>query len=137
MYWSDSRSSIVYAFDFDAATGDIANRRVFFETTERQGRPDGATVDAEGFYWSACYLGGRVLRIAPDGTLEREIELSVRDITMVAFGGADLDTLYITTSCEALSPAERAEVPLAGAVFAVRPGVRGLPEPKFKGTETS
>lgn len=137
MYWSDSRSSIVYAFDFDASTGDIGSRRVFFTTTERQGRPDGATIDAEGFYWSACYLGSRILRIAPDGMLDREIAMPVRDITMIAFGGADLDTLYVTTSREALSPAERAEAPLAGGVFAVDPGVRGLPEPKFKWGKTS
>ncbi|MCP4305252.1 MAG: SMP-30/gluconolactonase/LRE family protein, partial [bacterium] len=68
MYWSDSRRSKVFAFDFDPATGDITNRRLFIELTEEQGRPDGATVDAEGFYWSACYLGSRVLRIAPNGT---------------------------------------------------------------------
>jgi len=133
MYWSDSRSSRVFAFDFDPATGDIANRRVFFETSERQGRPDGAAVDAEGFYWSACYLGSRILRIAPDGTLDREIGMPVRDITMVAFGGADLSTLYVTTSCEALTPAERAEAPLAGALFALEAGVAGLPEPEYCG----
>lgn len=133
MYWSDSRSSRVFAFDFDRATGDIANRRLFFETTEAQGRPDGAAVDAEGFYWSACYLGSRILRIAPDGTLDREIAMPVRDVTMVAFGGDDLDTLYVTTSCEALSKPERADSPLAGALFAVDPGVKGLPEPKYRG----
>ncbi|MEM9221596.1 MAG: SMP-30/gluconolactonase/LRE family protein [Pseudomonadota bacterium] len=135
MYWSDSRSSVVYAFDFDADTGDVANRRVFFETSETQGRPDGAAIDAEGFYWSACFLGGRILRIAPDGTLDREVLVPVRDVTMVAFGGDDLSTLFVTTSREALSPAEREETPLAGALFAFDPGVRGLPEPRFKGEE--
>ena len=133
MYWSDSRSSIVYAFDFDAETGRAGNRRVFFQTTERQGRPDGAAVDADGFYWSACYLGSRILRIAPDGTVDREIELPVRDVTMVAFGGPDLATLYVTTSCEALGADERRTAPLAGAVFALDPGVKGLPEPYFRG----
>lgn len=133
MYWSDSRSSTIYAFDFDHETGAAENRRIFFQTTVEQGRPDGATVDVEGFYWSACYMGGRVLRIAPDGMLDREIMMPVRDITMPAFGGDDLGTLYITTSMEALSEAERAESPLAGVVFAVDPGVCGLPEPKYAG----
>ncbi len=133
MYWSDSRNSKVFAFDFDAATGTLKNRRLFFQTTEEQGRPDGATVDAEGFYWSACYMGGRVLRIAPDGTLDREIIMPVRDITMVCFGGDDLSTLYITTSKEALSATERRDTPLAGAVFVTDPGVRGLAEPVYQG----
>ena len=133
MYWSDSRNSKVFAFDFDPITGDVENRRLFFETTLEQGRPDGATVDAEGFYWSACFMGGRVLRIAPDGTLDREILMPVRDITMVCFGGDDLDTLYITTSYEALSESEREATPLAGAIFVADPGVRGLLEPRYTG----
>ena len=133
MYWSDSRSNTVYSFDFDSETGAAENRRTFYKTTVEQGRPDGATVDADGFYWSACYMGGRVLRIAPDGKLDREIIMPVRDITMPAFGGPNLDTLYVTTSKEALSQAEREASPLAGAVFAFDPGVRGLPEPKYAG----
>ncbi len=133
MYWSDSRNSTVFAFDFDAETGDVENRRIFFETTVEQGRPDGAAVDADGFYWSACFMGGRVLRIAPDGTLDREILLPVRDVTMPCFGGDDLGTLYITTSNEALNDAERADNPLAGAIFVADPGVKGLPEPRYNG----
>ncbi len=78
-------------------------------------------------------MGGRVLRISPDGTLQREILMPVRDITMVCFGGEALDELYITTSCEALSAAEQAASPLAGAVFMTRPGVCGLPEPMYRG----
>ena len=133
MYWSDSRNSIVYAFDFDPASGRINNRRTFIELTAEQGRPDGAAIDAEGFYWSACFRGSRVLRIAPDGTVDREILMPVRDITMVAFGGADFDRLFITTSKEALSEDERRLSPLAGCVFEADPGVRGLPEPRFRG----
>jgi L-arabinonolactonase len=133
MYWSDSRRSTVFAFDFDPASGEIANRRVFIELNEEQGRPDGATVDAEGFYWSACYMGGRVMRIAPDGKIDREIMMPVRDITMVAFGGADLDRLYITTSREALSSEEFRAAPLAGSIFLADPGVRGLVDARFQG----
>lgn len=133
MYWSDSRNSKIFAFDFDTDTGDISNRRLFFETSLEQGRPDGATVDAEGYYWSACFMGGRVLRIAPDGTLDREILMPVKNITMVCFGGEDLATLYITTGNEGLSEAEFKETPLAGALFVTRPGVSGLLDPKFNG----
>lgn len=133
MYWSDSRNSKIFAFDFDPETGNISNRRLFYETSDQQGRPDGATVDAEGYYWSACFLGSRVLRIAPDGTLDREIEMPVQNITMVCFGGDDLDTLYITTGNEGLSEQELRESPLAGALFVTKPGVKGLVDPKFKG----
>ncbi len=133
MYWSDSRNSKIFRFDFDPKTGEISNRRIFFETTLEQGRPDGATVDAEGYYWSACYLGGRVLRIAPDGTLDREILMPVKNITMVCFGGEQLDTLYITTGKEGLSPTELRNSPLAGALFVTDPGVKGILDPKFKG----
>ncbi len=133
MYWSDSRNRKIFAFDFEPETGQITNRRVFFETTLAQGRPDGATVDADGYYWSACYLGSRVLRIAPDGTLDRDIPMPVKNITMVCFGGPDLDTLYVTTGNEGLTAQELKASPLAGALFVTKPGVKGLLEPKFKG----
>ena len=133
MYWSDSRNSRIFAFDFDQDSGNISNRRLFFETTLEQGRPDGAAIDAEGYYWSACFMGGRVLRISPNGILEREILLPVRDITMICFGGEKLDTLYITTSSERLNEAEKLENPHAGAIFVTYPGVIGLVETKYKG----
>ena len=133
MYWSDSRNSKVFAFDFDAETGNISNRRLFFETTLEQGRPDGATVDSEGYYWSACFMGSRVLRIAPDGTLDREILMPVENITMICFGGADLDTLYITTGKEGLSEEALKKTPSAGSIFVTKPGVKGLLDTKFKG----
>lgn len=133
MYWSDSRRHTIFAFDFDPESGSATNRRIFIQLTEEQGRPDGAAVDAEGFYWSACFRGGRVLRIAPDGRIDREIAVPVRDVTMIAFGGPDLDRLYITTSREMLSDAERASSPLAGAIFVADPGVTGLIEPRFGG----
>ena len=133
MYWSDSRNRKIFAFDFNTETGNISNRRLFFETTQKQGRPDGATVDAEGYYWSACFMGGRVLRIAPDGILDREILLPIKNITMICFGGEDLEILYMTTGNEGLSETELKETPLAGALFKTKPGVKGLLEPKFKG----
>ena len=78
-------------------------------------------------------MGGRVLRIAPDGILDLEILLPIKNITMICFGGEDMDILYITTGNEGLSQAELKETPLAGALFKTKPGVKGLLEPKFKG----
>jgi sugar lactone lactonase YvrE len=132
MYWSDSRSRMVWRFDHDPATGAIARQTVFATPSETQGRPDGAAVDCEGFYWSACFAGGRVLRYAPDGRIDREILLPVTNATMCAFGGPDLATLYVTSGREGLSDAQLAAEPLAGGLFAVEVGVRGLPEPRFQ-----
>ena len=133
MYWSDSRNRKVFAFDFDPETGNISNRSLFFETTLEQGRPDGATVDAEGYYWSACFMGSRVLRIAPDGKLDREILMPVENITMICFGGDNLDTLYITTGNEGPSEEMVKKTSLAGSIFVTKPGIKGLLDTKFKG----
>ena len=133
MYWSDSRALTIWAFDFDAASGAIANRRIFARLEPHQGGPDGAAVDAEGGYWIACYRGARVMRFRPDGTLERKIRLPVSRITMCAFGGPDLRTLYITSARGGMSASELAREPLAGGIFALEVDVAGLPEPRFKG----
>jgi sugar lactone lactonase YvrE len=133
MYWSDSRALTIWAFDLDAASGEIENRRVFARLEPHQGGPDGAAVDAEGGYWSACYRGSRVMRFRPDGTIERKIRLPVSRVTMCAFGGPDLRTLYITSGCGGMSAAELAREPLAGGIFALAVDVQGLPEPRFKG----
>jgi L-arabinonolactonase len=98
-----------------------------------QGFPDGATVDAEGYVWSAAVYGGQLLRFAPDGGLDRAIGMPVRPVTSVMFGGPDLDVLYVTSMARAIKgvkPAERE----AGHLFAIYGlGVRGVPEPRFKG----
>jgi sugar lactone lactonase YvrE len=133
MYWSDSRALTIYAFDFDAASGAIGNRRIFARLEPHQGGPDGAAVDAEGGYWSACYRGARVMRFRPDGTIERKIRLPVSRVTMCAFGGPDLRTLYITSARGGLSAADLEREPLAGGIFALQVDVAGLPEPRFKG----
>ena len=133
MYWSDSRALTIWVFDLDAASGTVANRRVFARLEQHQGGPDGAAVDAEGCYWSACYRGSRLMRFRPDGTIERKIRLPVSRITMCAFGGPDLRTLYITTARAGLSAADLEREPLAGGIFALEIDVQGLPEPRFKG----
>ena len=129
MYWSDSRQGRVFAFDYDIETGSAWNRRLWLETDDSMGRPDGAAVDADGCYWSARFRGSRVIRFTPDGRIDREVQLPVSQVTMCAFGGSDLKTLFITTAAEHLEAPE----PLAGGIFALDAGVAGLPEPHFSG----
>jgi sugar lactone lactonase YvrE len=136
MYWSDTKAHVTCALDFDASDGSITNRRVFAQFPVKRpdqdlatygGRPDGAAVDAEGHYWAAMFEGRRIVRIAPDGTIEREIALPVHCPTMPCFGGADLKTLYITTARENRPADELAREPLAGCVLQMRMDVPGLP----------
>ena len=136
MYWSDTKAHTVYAFDFEPASGDIGNRRVFAQFPGKQagqslddygGRPDGAAVDAEGCYWCAMFEGQRLLRLSPAGEVVRELRLPVRCATMPCFGGADLKTLYITTARENRPEGELRQQPWAGCVLAVDVDVPGLP----------
>jgi sugar lactone lactonase YvrE len=136
MYWSDTKAHTIFAFDFDPASGALANRRVFASFPVKQagqalenygGRPDGAAVDAEGCYWVAMFEGQRLLRLSPQGEVVRELRLPVRCATMPCFGGADLKTLYITTARENRPEAELAAQPLAGCVLALELDVPGLP----------
>lgn len=134
MYFSDSPSETVYAYDFDLASGEIANRREFISTKGMDAFVDGATVDAEGFYWCAHIYAGEIARYDPDGKLERTIELPVRHPTMCTFGGKDLDTLYVTSGTQFVKEKWAHTQPLAGGLFAIHDvGVRGLPEPFFAG----
>ena len=136
MHWSDTKAHTIYAADFDPQTGEISRRRVFASFPVKQpgqslgaygGRPDGAAMDAEGCYWAAMFEGQRVIRLSPDGEVIREVELPVRCPTMPCFGGADLKTLYITTSRENRPQAELIEQPYAGCVLALEVDVPGLP----------
>lgn len=134
LYFADSRAETVFAYDYNLDEGAVSNRRVFFETRDIAGRCDGATVDAEGFYWCALVHGGRIARVDPKGRFDRFIDLPVRHPTMCTFGGANLDILYVTSAASMVPEAERAATPDAGAVFAITGlGVRGLPEPMFAG----
>jgi len=96
------------------------------------GRPDGGAVDSEGAYWCAMFEGGRILRFSPTGELLREIRLPVRCPTMIAFGGADLRTLYITTARSNRPDAELVQYPLSGCVLSLRVDVAGREEPAYK-----
>lgn len=130
MYFTDTPTRTIWAYPYDPATGTPGERRVFVRTDDGES-PDGATVDAEGYLWSARYHGGRVVRHAPDGRVDRVIEVAARQVTCCAFGGPEFDTLFITTATQNLDPTQLAAQPAAGHVLAVAAGVRGLPEPRF------
>ena len=132
MYLSDShpKSRLIWMYDYDKDVGTPRNRRVFVDMNLHPGRPDGAAVDADGCYWTCANDAGRLMRFTPAGVLDRTIELPVKKPSMCAFGGKKLYTLYVTT-IRPKSEAELTDQPLAGAVFSLRPGVQGLPEPEF------
>ena len=131
MYFADTPDGRLRAYDFDPDEGRLGPMRVVVERGVLPGAPDGATVDAEGCVWNARYNGGCVARITPDGRVDRVVRVPASRVTACAFGGADLRTLFITTARQQLTPAELAAQPHAGAVFAVRVDVGGLPEPCF------
>lgn len=132
MYYGDSVARTIWAYDFNAASGTASNRRVF-ATTAAPAVPDGATVDAEGFIWNAEWDGWCITRYAPDGRIDRVIDLPVQKVTSCAFGGPGLKTLYITSASRDLTPDQLAAQPLAGHLLALEPGVAGLPEARYRG----
>ena len=138
LYFSDSWIGTTYAYDYDREAGRVSDRRIFATSRDLGGLPDGATVDAAGRYWVAVFRAGNVAMFRPDGTLERTIALPVRLVSSVAFGGPDLDRLYVTTiahdaAAESQGDYRDAE-PDAGCLFAIDGlGVRGCPEPMFAG----
>ena len=133
MYYTDSDPQVIYAYDFDLASGAIENRRVFVDSTGQSGSPDGLTVDSQGFVWSSRWDGWRIERYDPQGKLERSIPMPVQRPTSVMFGGPDLDVLYITSARMEISAEDLIRQPLAGDVFSLQPGVKGLPEARFAG----
>jgi len=124
-YFADTPLDRVDVFDHDPATGRLARRRPFVDTTRLPGMPDGLTVDADGCVWVAFWGGAQVCCFAPDGTLLATVPLPVSQVTSCAFGGPGLDLLFITTSTEHLDEAARAAQPDAGALFVVETGRRG------------
>jgi sugar lactone lactonase YvrE len=131
MYLSDTHRHVIWAYDYDRAGGAISPGRVFAQAGDLH--PDGACVDAEGCLWSCQYGGWRIVRYTPAGRVDRVLELPVANPTCCCFGGAALDTLYVTSATQKLAPGELARQPLAGSVLALRPGVKGLPESRFAG----
>jgi sugar lactone lactonase YvrE len=131
-YFSDSWRHIAYQYDYDIETGTVANRRPFIDTTAFGGQPDGATVDSQGIYWAALYTGGKVAAFRPNGKLERVIDMPVKLVSSVMFGGPGLDVLYVTTMQE--GPFSGPPEAGAGYLYAIEGlGTTGLPEPRYAG----
>jgi sugar lactone lactonase YvrE len=131
MYMSDSHPTVqrIWTFDYDVDTGTPSARRLFFDMNSLPGRPDGAAVDEDGCYWICGNDAGLIHRISPDGALDRSLSVPVPKPAMCAFGGAQLDTLFVTSIRPVdMDPSDRSP---AGGIFALRPGVRGLEEPSF------
>ncbi|MBT2373496.1 SMP-30/gluconolactonase/LRE family protein [Pseudomonas fluorescens] len=128
MYLSDSHPQVqqIWAFDYDTDSGTPSNQRLFVDMHQFLGRPDGAAVDAEGCYWICANDAGLIHRFTPDGRLDYSLAVPVKKPTMCAFGGSRLDTLFVTSIRD-----DHSEHSLAGGVFALNPGVQGLPEAQF------
>jgi len=133
LYFVDMFHRHILAYDHDPATGALEHRRIFASMPEEAGYPDGLTIDSEGFVWNAHWGGWKVTRYDPDGKIEREIHLPVQNVTRCAFGGEQLDVLFINTAWYGLSEADRKDQPLAGDLFQVKTNIKGLEEPKFVG----
>jgi len=133
LYLADSFHQTLYGYSLDPRTGALGYRFVVADTREGTGTPDGSAVDAEGFIWNAQWGASRIVRYSPDGEIDRIVDTPVSQPTKCAFGGADLDVLYVTSARGGLSDEQLEREPLAGSVFSFRPGVRGLALPPFGG----
>jgi L-arabinonolactonase len=130
MYHADTVASEIYAFDvLDGERGTVGPRRTFARAEMRGGGPDGAATDTDGCYWSAVYAAGKIVRFTPDGRIEREVRVPVPNVTMIAFGGPDLRTAYVTTAAKPMGAREPDADPLAGALFAFDAPAPGVPIP--------
>lgn len=134
-HFADSWAGEIWAHDYDQETGSVANRRTFAKIdTSRGGAADGSTVDAEGCLWNAQVFDGKLVRYTPDGKVERVIEMPVKKVTSVMFGGPKLDILYVTSMAKPPLPRFPGDGILRGSLFAISGlGIRGLPEMRFAG----
>jgi sugar lactone lactonase YvrE len=136
MYWTDTPTNNVYAFDFDADTGNISNRRVFYHHPEDgyAGSPDGHARDVNGNMWHACYGGSKVIKISPEGNLIGEILIPTRNPTCPVFVGTEL---FITTAKEDQPEKYPESARYGGGVFRLDVGVEGMPKHKARIPESS
>ncbi|MCC6456544.1 MAG: SMP-30/gluconolactonase/LRE family protein [Caldilineaceae bacterium] len=125
LYYTDTTAREIYLFDYDQATGDITNQRVFVNSSNEDGMPDGMTVDAQGNVWSARWDGYRLTQYAPDGHELQRIKFPAKKVSSVIFGGPDYTDMYVTTAGGNNKEENGAA---AGALFRLRLGVQGLPE---------
>jgi L-arabinonolactonase len=133
LYFADMPTQRIDAFDYDTSTGALSNRREFASLRAERGLPDGSIVDEEGCLWNAQWGGAKIVRYTPDGAVDREIVLPVSNPTCLAFGGKNLDTLFVTSACFTLDATMREREPHAGSLFALKPGVRGIPDARYRG----
>lgn len=127
-YFGDTLANEIRVYDYDKASGAICRERVFFAGFDR-GLPDGSAIDSAGYLWNCRFGGGCIVRIAPDGQIDRIVEMPVLNITTCAFGGADLKTLFITTASIVSPPGNR----LAGSLYALQVDVPGMAENRYQG----
>lgn len=130
---ADTPSHELRAYAVDPVSGALSDRQIIRRFPEGRGRPDGGSFDAEGCYWSALFDGGRVVRLDDAGEILATVQLPVLRPTMIAFGGDDLRTAYVTSARTGLSEAQLDEQPHAGAIFTFRVDVPGVPETPFAG----
>jgi sugar lactone lactonase YvrE len=133
LYYIDSPTRQVDAWDYDLETGAIARQRVHLAFDDGLAMPDGMTIDAEGGLWIAFWDGWEVRRYAPDGSLDVVVRVPAAQVTSCTFGGPDLADLYITTAANGFDSGLRAAQPGAGGLFRVRPGIGGVPPDRFAG----
>jgi sugar lactone lactonase YvrE len=132
-YFSDTWGGEIWAYDFDINTGTVSNRRAFAKADmSGGGGTDGSTVDAEGGLWNVLVYAGQIVRYAPDGKVDRVIDMPVKKVTSVMFGGANLDVLYVTSMAKPPLARFPGDGVLRGSLFAIHDlGVRGVAEPRF------
>ncbi|MDP8918042.1 MAG: SMP-30/gluconolactonase/LRE family protein [Pseudomonadota bacterium] len=134
LYHSDTPTFTVWRYAYDPSTGEATDKTLFMRlepTEDDRGRPDGAAVDAQGGYWTALFEGGRIQRYSPEGRLLAEYPVPARCPTMVAFGGHDLKTLYVTSARTGRPAQELEALPHSGSLFSMPVDVPGLPEYRF------
>ncbi len=132
LVFGDSRGETVWKYDLDLSSGEISNKRVYISTEGLPWRIDGATFDAQGYYWCALVGGGAVGRFDPEGRLDQFIQVPVTHPTMCNFGGPNLDILYVTSGTVFLNETQKMQQPLAGSLFSIHGlGVKGMSEPFF------
>jgi sugar lactone lactonase YvrE len=133
MYLGDSLKKTIWAYDYDVTSGNVGAKRVFAVVEEENIVPDGSAIDSEGYLWNAQWGGARIVRYAPNGDVDRIIKIPTDNVTSCAFGGSDLDILYITTASIELSAEKRADQSNAGHLFAIHDtGACGIPDAKVR-----
>ncbi|SNZ19312.1 SMP-30/gluconolactonase/LRE family protein [Cohaesibacter gelatinilyticus] len=132
-YFQDTWTGEIWAYDYDIETGKLNNRRTFAKVDgSNGGAADGSTVDAEGYLWNALVYDGKLTRFTPDGDVDRIIDMPVKKVTSVNFGGPNLDVLYVTSMAKPPLPRFPEDGPQRGSLFAIYDlGITGVPEPRF------